>query len=106
MPFFADRPDFQELLNRSNLQEIEVTLPIKTSQERRYILAPASFFINRFWGRRLNGVTINETLQIVHILEFKRSTDMDAGVPRGERSRGKQAAQEHHLCAQSSCSIV
>jgi len=30
-------------------------------------------------GRRPDGVAINEALQIVHILEFKRSTDRDEG---------------------------
>ena len=39
---------------------------------------PVSFVVNRFWGRRLDGVAINEHLQIVYILEFKRSTDRDS----------------------------
>ena len=51
----------------------------KNSQEARYNLDPESFFINRFWGRRLHGVAINEALQIVYILEFKRSTDRNVG---------------------------
>jgi len=51
----------------------------KKSQEARYNLDPGSFFVNRFWGRRPDGVAINEALEIVHILEFKRSTDRDEG---------------------------
>jgi len=56
-----------------------VTILVKTSQETRYNLDPAAFFVNRFWGRRPDGVAINEAVQIVHILEFKRSTDKDEG---------------------------
>ena len=42
-----------------------------------YNLDPESFFVNRFWGRRLDGFAINEALQIGFVLEFKRSTDRD-----------------------------
>jgi len=56
-----------------------VTILVKTSQEARYNLDPESFFVNRFWGRRPDGVAINEALQIGNILEFKRSTDRDEG---------------------------
>jgi len=49
------------------------------SQETRYNLDPGSFFSNRFWGRRPDGVEINEALKIVYILEFKRSTGRDEG---------------------------
>ena len=44
-----------------------------------YNLDPESFFVNRFWGRRRDEAAINETLQLVNILEFKRSTDRDEG---------------------------
>jgi len=56
-----------------------MTIPVKKSQETRYNLDPGSFFVNRFWGRRLDGVAINEALKIVFVLEFKRSTDRDEG---------------------------
>ena len=62
-------------------QDIEVTIPVQKSQETRYSLDPGSFFINRFWGRRPDGVAINEALEIVYILEIKRSTDRDEGFP-------------------------
>ena len=58
-------------------QDIEVTTPVTKSQEARYNLDQESFFINRFWGRRPDGVAINNALQIVYILEFKRSTHRD-----------------------------
>jgi len=59
-------------------QDIEVTIiPVKKSQEARYNLDPESFFVNRFWGRRPDVVAINEALQIVYNLEFKRSTNRD-----------------------------
>jgi len=58
-------------------QDIEVTIPVKKSQETRYNLDPGSFFVNRFWGRRPDGVAIYEALKMVYIFEFKRSTDRD-----------------------------
>jgi len=58
---------------------MEVTIPVKQSQETRYNLDPGSFFVNRFWGRRPDGVARYEALKIVYILEFKRSTDRDEG---------------------------
>ena len=60
-------------------QDIEVTIPVKKSQVTRYNLDPGSFFVNHFWGRRLDGVAINEALKIVYICEFKRSTDENEG---------------------------
>ena len=60
-------------------QDIEVTTPVKKSQETRYNLDPGSFFVNRFWGRRPDGVAINEALKIGYILEFEQSTDKDKG---------------------------
>jgi len=58
-------------------QDIEVTIPVEISQEARYNIDPESFFVNRFWGRRPDGVAIKEDMQIVYILEFKWSTDRD-----------------------------
>ena len=60
-------------------QDIEVAIQVKTSQQTRHNLDPVSFFVNRLWGRRPDGVAINEALQIVYILEFKRSADKDEG---------------------------
>ena len=54
-------------------------IPVKKIQEARYNLDPGSFFLNRLWGRRPDGVAINEALRIVNILEFKLSTDRDEG---------------------------
>ena len=48
-------------------QDIEVKILVKKSQEARYNLDPESFFINRFWSRRPDGVAINEALKIVYI---------------------------------------
>ena len=48
-------------------QDIDVTKHVKKSQETRYNLDPGSFFVNGFWGRRPDGVAINEALKIVYI---------------------------------------
>jgi len=54
-------------------QDIELTIPLKKSQETRHNLDQVSFFVNCFWGRQPDGVAINEAVQIVCILEFTRS---------------------------------
>ena len=56
-----------------------MTIPVKKKSRDTVQPRSRSFFVYRFWGRRLDGVAINETLKIVHILEFKRSTDRDEG---------------------------
>jgi len=75
------REEFVRICSKEELaekaQDIEVTIPVKKSQEARYNVDP--FFVNRFWGRRPDGVAINEALKIVYILEFKWSTDRDKG---------------------------
>ena len=69
-----------------------MTIPVKKSQDTRYNPDPASFFVNRFWGRRPDGIAINEALQIEYILEFKRSTDRDEGFLRVKEAE----AHEQH----------
>jgi len=60
-------------------QDIEVTIPVTKSQETRYNFDPATLLVDRFWGTRPNEVAINKALQILHILEFKKSTNRDEG---------------------------
>jgi len=64
---------------KEKAQDREVTIPVKKSQEAWYNFDPGSFFVNRFWGRRPDGVANNEGLKIGYILEFVRSTDRDEG---------------------------
>ena len=56
-------------------------------QETRYNFNPATFFVHCFWGRRPDGIAINEALQIV-FFEFKHSTcnRQGQGVPNSDRS--------------------
>jgi len=54
-------------------------MPVKKSQEAQYNLDLGTFFVNRFWGKRQDGVAMNQDMQIVYILEFERSTDRDEG---------------------------
>ena len=71
------REEFLRICSKEELaekaQDIEVKIPVNKSQETRYNLDPGSFFLDRFWGRRPDGVTVNEALYIGCILEFKRS---------------------------------
>jgi len=68
------REEFLRICSKEDLtekaQDIEVTIPAKKGQEARYNLDPGSFFVNRFWRRRPDGVAINEALKIRYILEF------------------------------------
>jgi len=72
------REEFLRICSKEDLaekaQDIEVTIPVKKSQQARFNLNPKSFFVNRFWGRRPDGFAIHEALHIGYILEFKRST--------------------------------
>ena len=60
------RQEFLRICSKEDLtekaQDIEVTILVKKSQEARYNL----FFVNHFWGRRPDGVAINEALKIVY----------------------------------------
>jgi len=77
------REEFLRICSKEELVEkahdIEVTIPVKKSQEAWYNLDAGSFFVNRSWGRRPDGVAMNEALKIVYILELKRSTNRDEG---------------------------
>jgi len=79
-------------------QDIEVTIPVKKSQEARYNLDPLSFFVNRFWGRRPDGVAINEVKEIGYILEFKQLTDRDEGFSEVKEA---EANKQHRQCQRS-----
>ena len=59
------RKEILRICSKEELAEKAVTVPVKKSQEKRYNLDPGSFFVNRFWGRRPDGVAINEALKIV-----------------------------------------
>ena len=68
------REEFLRICSKEDLaqkaQDIEVTIHVNQSKEARHNLDPESFFVNRFWGRRPDGVAINQALQIVHILNL------------------------------------
>ena len=53
------REEFLRICSKDDLvekaQDIEVTIPVKKSQDARCNLDPGSFFVNLFWGRRPNG---------------------------------------------------
>ena len=65
------REEFLRICSKEDLtekaQDIEVTIPVKKSQEARYNLDPGSLFVHRFRGRRPDGVAINEALKIGYI---------------------------------------
>ena len=71
------REEFLRICSKEDLAQKAQATPVKKSPEARYNLDPESFFVNRFWGRRPDGVAINETLLIGYIFEFKWSTDSD-----------------------------
>ena len=74
-----------------------MTIPVKKSQEARYNFDPESFF----WGRRPDGVAINEALQIVYMLEFKRSTDRDEGFLQVKEAEANDVTADRLLKATS-----
>ena len=56
-----------------------MTIPVKKSQDARYTRSRAFFGKSFLLGQATRWVAINEALQMVYILEFKRSTDRDEG---------------------------
>jgi len=54
------REEFLRICSKEELaekaQDIQGTIPVKKSQETQYNLDPGSFFVNRFWDRRPDGV--------------------------------------------------
>ena len=55
-------------------QDIEVTILVKKNQEARYNLDLGSFFVNHFWGKRPDGVAINDdTVMMCRSYIFKNS---------------------------------
>jgi len=49
------REEFLRICSKEELvekaQDMEVTIPVKKSQDTQYNLDPESFFVNRYWGR-------------------------------------------------------
>ena len=81
-------PFFLSCVVFSSFQDIEVTVPVKKSQETLCNFDPAAFWKNRTY------------------LTIQTVDRQGRGVPRGERSKIKWAAQKHHRRAQSCCSKV
>jgi len=69
---------------------MELTIPVKKSQETQYNFDPPTFFVNRFWGRRSDGVAIKEALRISYISALKRSTDRDGGFLEGKEAEANE----------------
>jgi len=83
MNMLLRREEFLRICSKEELvekaQDIEMTIPVKKSQETRYNLDPGSFFVNCFLSRRPDGVTIHEALKIVYIYEgFLEVKDAEA----------------------------
>ena len=68
------REEFSKICSKEELvekaQDIEMTIPVQKIQEARHNFDSVVFFVNRSWGRRPDGVAINQALQIVHILNL------------------------------------
>jgi len=91
------RQEFLRICSKEDLadkaQDIEVTIPVKTSQETRYNFSTTAFFVIHFWSRPLDGVAINGALQIEYTLEFKRSTDRTRGSYRSKKQKQMSSAK-------------
>ena len=48
---------------------------VKEHGKERHDFVPTTFYGNRFWNRRPDGVVINKNHRTLCILEFKRSSD-------------------------------
>ena len=94
--FFIKREEITNLCSKQQVsekaKEVEKKLPVLKHQQARWKSNPESFFVNRFWGLRQDGVAVDIKKKKVFVLEFKWSTD------RVERFLGmKEAAvNEQH----------
>jgi len=52
------REEFLKICSKEKAQDIEMTMPVKKSQEARHNLDPVAFFVHRSWGKRPDGVAI------------------------------------------------
>ena len=91
------KEEFLEICSRVEVsgkaQEIEEKLPVPQHQQARLNNNPESIFVDRFWGRRPDGVAIDVKLKIILFLEFKRSTDREKGslwLRRQKQMRSRQ----------------
>jgi len=64
-------------------QKIEVTVPVKKI-----------IFKNWLWGRRPDGVAINEDIQIAYAFTGKRSTNRDEGFLEKEKEANEQQLEK------------
>ena len=53
----------------------------KSTKGHAMISTRQSFFQNRFWNRRADGIVINKYHRTLYILDFKRSSDRRAAAP-------------------------
>jgi len=72
------REEFLRICSKEELaeneQDVEVKIQVKKSQEARYNLDLGSFFVNHFWGKRPDGVAINDdTVMMCRSYIFKNS---------------------------------
>jgi len=51
---------------------VEKTISMKEHERERHDFDPTTFYKNRFWNRRSDGIMINKNLQTLYILEFKK----------------------------------
>ena len=51
--------------------EIEKTISLKEHEREQHDFDPTTFYENRFWNRRQDGIVINKNHRALCILEFK-----------------------------------
>ena len=75
------REEFLRICSKGELaekaQDIEVTIPVKKSQETRYNLDAGSFFVNRFWGRQPDVLGNPDSGALSKALVWVRRVEMD-----------------------------
>ena len=99
--------EFEQICSRELLTEkaadIEKTIAAKEHERERYGFDPTTFYENRFWNWRPDGIVINKYHRTLYILWFKRSTDRNKDFLRVTEDEANEQHRENHRGAQSGC---
>ena len=52
--------EFEQICSRESLSDIEKTIVVKEHERARYDFDPTTFYENRFWNQRPDGIVINK----------------------------------------------
>ena len=81
-----EEEEFEQICSRESLTEkaveIEKKISVKEHERERHDFDKTTFYGNRFWNRRPDGIVINKNHRTLYILEFEWSSDRSMNLLR------------------------